>query len=303
LLLFFQKKQFFLPSKQKQEDQPMETVNLLGVDFDNLDVPGVVHIMLNRRASARFTYVVTPNADHFARLRRLPQLRRVYEAAWLRLLDSQMLRHAASSIGLHAPHVATGADITAALLAALPPQKIAIIGLDPKFLPFLASRHPGLDFAHFPVPKDFLHNRPAFIEARNFAVATGAAFTFIATGSPAQELLAYAIALQPGSAGIGLCIGAALEYRAGAKSRAPAWMRGAGLEWLYRLLAEPKRLGRRYLVDDPPVLFDLVAERLKRTSLRSLGDQHPRSAPAAIVAFDPYRPRPTSPLRGIHDAM
>jgi exopolysaccharide biosynthesis WecB/TagA/CpsF family protein len=280
----------------------MDSVTLLGVDFDDLEVRGVVRMLLARRPDSRFTYIVTPNADHLARLRRLPQLRRVYDAAWLRLLDSQVLHHTAQGLGLHAPHVATGADITEALLAILPRCDIAVIGLEPQHIPALRARYPDLTFLHHAPPPDLLHDDAAFRRARDFAVASGARFTFIAVGSPVQELLAYAIALQPGSVGTGLCVGAALEYRAGVNARAPVWMRRAGLEWLHRLAHSPRRLGRRYLVDDPPVFFELVAERFSRTAPRSLPGQHPRSAPDAISATGPYPPARRARLHEIPDA-
>jgi exopolysaccharide biosynthesis WecB/TagA/CpsF family protein len=280
----------------------MEIVNLLGVDFEDLTVDGVVRMLLARRAAARFTYVVTPNADHLARLRRLPQLRGVYQAAWLRVLDSQMLRHAARRLGLHAPHVATGADITQALLAALPPCLVAVVGLQPKYLPALQARYPQLRFLHHAPPPDLLHDDAAFRRARDFVVASGARFTFLAVGSPVQELLAYAVSLQPGGTGVGLCVGAALDYQAGAQTRAPGWMRQAGLEWLYRLAGDPRRLARRYLLDDLPVLFDLLAARFSRTARRSPPGPHPRSAPAAIAATGPYPPPLIVHLHEIPDA-
>jgi len=280
----------------------MKPVNLLGLRFDDLDVDDVLQAMLMRRAQARFAYIVTPNADHLARLKRQPRLRMVYDAAWMRLLDSQMLKNVASSLGLHAPPVATGADITQALLAALDGQDAAIIGLDAAYLPKLRAAYPRVNFLHHAPPRNLLNDDLGFRRARDFAVRTAAPFTFIALGSPLQELLAFAIALQPESRGIGLCVGAALEFQAGAATRAPGWMRRAGLEWLHRLCANPGRLGRRYLLDDPPVLLDLLAARFSRTKRRSAPDPHPPVSPAAILAPGPYpRPRP-APLREIQDA-
>jgi exopolysaccharide biosynthesis WecB/TagA/CpsF family protein len=280
----------------------MDTVNLLGLAFDDLDVDDVVQALLTRSRHARFVYIVTPNADHLARLKRQPRLRMVYDAAWLRLLDSQMLKNVAHGLGLEAPHVATGADISQALLEELDHQDVAVIGLDPAFLPALRGAYPRVNFIHHAPPQNLLHDEIGFRKARDFAVRTAAPFTFIALGSPLQELLAYAIAQQPGSRGIGLCIGAALEFRAGAAARAPAWMRKSGLEWLHRLIANPRRLGRRYLVDDPPVLFDLLAERFTRTGKRFGPDQRPRVYPVAISAPGPYPRQQPEPLHEIQDA-
>jgi exopolysaccharide biosynthesis WecB/TagA/CpsF family protein len=280
----------------------MNRVTLLGMAFDDLDTAGVVRALLARPPASPFAYIVTPNADHLARLKRLPRLAAVYDAAWLRLLDSQMLQHAARGLGLRVPQVATGADITVALLNALPDQKIAVIGLDPKYLPALAAAYPGQKFLHYAPPQDLLHDDLGFRRARDFAVRTNAAFTFIALGSPLQELLAYAIAQQPGSRGIGLCIGAALEFCTGAATRAPIWMRRAGLEWLHRLAQNPRRLAGRYLLDDPPVLFHLLAERFSRKVRQSRRHRLPPAAPAAIAAPGPYLPPPRAPLRETQDA-
>jgi exopolysaccharide biosynthesis WecB/TagA/CpsF family protein len=80
-------------------------------------------------------------------------------------------------------------------------------------------------------------------------------------GSPRQEILAAAIAATGRARGIGLCVGASLEFLVGAKPRAPVWMRRAGLEWLHRLAGDPAGLGRRYLRDCPAIVPLLLSER------------------------------------------
>jgi exopolysaccharide biosynthesis WecB/TagA/CpsF family protein len=275
--------------------------DFLGLEFNDLSVAEVVAQLLARRRFARFTYIVTPNADHMARLKKQPYLRQIYERAWIRLLDSRVLSISAQLLGLEAPSVATGADITAALLAALAPEVIAVIGLTPPQMEKLRAAYPAQKFIHHAPPQNLLRDDLAFRRARDFAARTNARFTFIALGSPLQEMLAYAIALQPGSTGVGLCIGASLEYCAGAK-RAPGWMQRAGLEWLHRLARDPRRLARRYLLHDPPVFFSLLAARFKRKVPRFPPDQPLQSPPAAISGRGPYPPPRPEPLRKIPDA-
>jgi exopolysaccharide biosynthesis WecB/TagA/CpsF family protein len=275
--------------------------DFLGLEFNDLSVAEVVAQLKARRRFARFTYVVTPNADHMARLEKQPQLRQIYERAWLRLLDSRVLSFAARLLGLEVPNVATGADITAALLAALEPEVIAVIGLQPPLMEKLRLAYPEQKFIHHAPPQNLLQDELAFRRARDFAVRTNARFTFLALGSPLQEKLAYAIALQPGSTGVGLCIGAALEYCCGV-TRAPAWMQRCGLEWLHRLGRDPRRLARRYLLDDPPVFFSLLAARFRRKVLQFPPDPPLQSPPAAISGRDPYPPPRPEPLRKIPDA-
>ena len=77
-------------------------------------------------------------------------------------------------------------------------------------------------------------------------------------GAPQQEMVAYTIQQLGRATGVGLCVGAALDFLSGRAERAPVWMRRAGLEWLHRLASEPKRMWKRYLVDGPKV-FSLFA--------------------------------------------
>ncbi|MDR3519978.1 MAG: WecB/TagA/CpsF family glycosyltransferase [Acidocella sp.] len=225
----------------------------------------VLDELLRRPRALRFAYIVTPNADHLTRLKRQPQLRLVYDAAWLRLLDSKFIWHAARILRQPVPPVATGADIAAALLSRLTAQTVAIIGMQPAVLTALQQRYPHLTFAHHVPPQNLLNDQLGFRRARDFAVSTNARFTFIALGSPLQEILAYAIASQPNALGLGLCTGSALEFCAGTQARAPAWMRSAGLEWLHRLARNPRRLARRYLIDDPPILAALVKQTWRQS--------------------------------------
>ena len=57
-------------------------------------------------------------------------------------------------------------------------------------------------------------------------------------------------------------VGAAFDFHTGKQPQAPGWMQRAGLEWLFRLVHEPRRLWRRYLLDNPWFLFELARQRL-----------------------------------------
>ncbi len=241
----------------------MVTVNLLGLSYNNINVHETVSRLLERSPGAPFAYVVTPNADHIARLRKKPGLVWLYEAAWLRLLDSHVIFNFSRLLGVATPQVATGTDVTALLLASLLAQDVAIIGFSAAHLQALRMRCPNANFILHTPPMNLLQNPSAFAAARDFAVQTKARFTLIGLGSPLQEMLAQAIAAQPDATGVGLCIGAALEFCAGVKPRAPIWMQRAGLEWFHRFSRNPWRLSRRYLIDDPPVLLSLLGESFK----------------------------------------
>ena len=256
----------------------------LGLDFADLDTEAAALTIAARPHGAPFGYVVTPNADHFVRLARDPGLRPIYEGAALRLLDSRAVAGIARAMGLWAPQVATGSDVTAALLRThvQSGERIVIIGLRPAYIPGLMALT-GIDApAHHNPPMGFEHDPAAFQAAVDFVLAHPARLVFLAVGSPRQEQLAAAITATGHATGTGLCIGAALEFLAGAKRRAPSWMQRAGLEWLARLIAAPRRLGRRYLVDCPAVFRMLWRERGRTTSsprVPSASAQPPTAGP------------------------
>jgi N-acetylglucosaminyldiphosphoundecaprenol N-acetyl-beta-D-mannosaminyltransferase len=84
----------------------------------------------------------------------------------------------------------------------------------------------------------------------------------VALGNPAQEKWIHAHIAETG-ARLGVGVGAFLDFACGAVPRAPRWMRSAGIEWTWRLLHEPRRLARRYVVGNPLFLTRVVRERLE----------------------------------------
>jgi exopolysaccharide biosynthesis WecB/TagA/CpsF family protein len=91
-------------------------------------------------------------------------------------------------------------------------------------------------------------------------------FCFLAVGSPQQEIVAQALKMRGLARGLALCVGASINFITGNERRAPPWMRRIGIEWLYRLLQNPKRLAYRYLVRGPRIFFLLwrIELRTKR---------------------------------------
>lgn len=242
-----------------------ERVRLLGLDFADLDTAAAAAWIAARPAAAPFGYVVTPNADHLVRLARQPALLALYQGAMLCLLDSRVVRRAARVLGLPAPRVAPGSDLTACLLRrhVRPGERVTIIGLRHRHLPALLAACHLAPPAHDDPAMGFERDPAALQRTVAFVLAHPARFVFLAVGSPRQEILAAAIAATGQATGTGLCIGASLDFLAGVERRAPHWLQRAGLEWLHRLAAHPGRLGRRYLRDNPPVFALLLRARLE----------------------------------------
>ncbi|MDR3539235.1 MAG: WecB/TagA/CpsF family glycosyltransferase [Acetobacteraceae bacterium] len=242
------------------------TTRLLGLDFADRDALAAAAWLAARPADAPFGYVVTPNADHLVRLARDPSLAAAYRGALLRLLDSRVVAAAARLLGMPVPIVAPGSDVTAALVARHlhPGERITVVGMPAATIRTLTARLGLAAPAHHNPPIGFARDPAAFAAAVAFVLAHPARFTFLAVGSPQQEQLAAAVAASGQGRGTALCIGASLAFLAGTERRAPRWMQHAGLEWLFRLARDPRRLARRYLLDSPAVLTLLLRDRVMR---------------------------------------
>ena len=129
-------------------------VTLAGLGFDDLDIAQAASWIAARPAEAAFGYVVTPNADHLVRVSRNPKLRAIYRGAALCLLDSRVVGWLARLMGMPAPAIAPGSDLTAHLLAhhLAPGERITIVGLSPVWLPPLIARCGLAPPAHYNPP-------------------------------------------------------------------------------------------------------------------------------------------------------
>ena len=244
---------------------PVRTRRLLGLDFDDLDVAESAQRISRRSGSASFAYVVTPNADHLVRLARDPSLLPLYQGAMWRLLDSRVVARAARMIGLRPPAVTTGSDLTGRLLTAHlgAGEVVTIIGLRASHLAALVANTGIAPPAHYDPPMGFDRDPAEMRRAVQFVLDHPARLVFLAVGSPRQERLAAAVEATGQATGTGLCIGASLEFLAGVVPRAPKLMQRLGIEWLHRMLSDPRRLARRYLFDNPPIFWLLLRERLR----------------------------------------
>lgn len=231
----------------------------LGIDFDLLHMGQTERWLAGRPADAPFAFVVTPNVDHVVKLDRTPreaEIWRAYQSAALRLCDSRIVAKLGRLRGVDLP-VVPGSDLTAHLVTriARAGDRLCLIGGDAAMLEDLRALRPDLDIVQHVPPMGMLRNPEAMAEAEAFVRNARARFTLLAVAMPQQEILALRVAQAGGAVGVGLCIGASLDFLTGRKARAPLWMRKASLEWLHRLLSEPRRLWRRYLVEGPRIFL------------------------------------------------
>lgn len=232
------------------------SVRFLGVDIVPVDLTAAMKAIGKMARQDRFSYVVTPNVDHLVNLypKQLEPkhqlFREAYDAADLTLCDSRILKALARLSGIDLT-VVPGSDLTASLFdqQLASGDRVAIIGGDEKLLDDLKKLHPRpAYFQHVP-PMGVLNKPDNMREIIHFVENIAADYILFAIGSPQSEIIAHQCAQSQKCRGVGLCIGASLEFITSAKKRAPQWMQAAGLEWAFRLMSEPRRLWRRYLVE------------------------------------------------------
>lgn len=235
-----------------------QVATFLDVDFDLVDMDQTIEWIAERIAQKRFTYIVTPNVDHIVRLNKggliSETFKRAYNGAGLLICDSRVLSRFAKMSNVQLT-IVPGSDLTAEVVRRGGVWKrIAVVGGDDRLHQNLVKGFPGYDWIFHEPPFGVLHNPEARGDIRRFVEEAEADIIFFAIGAPQSELCCLEI-LEAGKArGVGLCIGASLEFLTGAKPRAPKWMQRAGMEWLYRLNSEPTRLYRRYLIDGPRII-------------------------------------------------
>jgi N-acetylglucosaminyldiphosphoundecaprenol N-acetyl-beta-D-mannosaminyltransferase len=241
-------------------------VTLFGLPFGSVTVPQAVSHLLNRASTGGLAsyVVVTPNVDHVVRIERDQELRRSYLTADLFLADGAPIVWAARLLGATLPGRVTGADLMPALLQqAARGMRVAIVGSRPEWaahdIESLRNRYPNLVLKVFAPPMGVdpfgAEAEQIGLEVERFAPR----LVFVCLGFPRQEHWAIRHRTRLHGAVV-LCCGAALDFLVSRVPRAPSVVRAAGLEWLWRLASEPRRLWRRYLVDDPAFVGIVLRE-------------------------------------------
>jgi len=213
-------------------------------------------------------WVCTINVSILMAMRRSPALQAFVDRAMLTVADGQPLVWCAPLFGGRLPERVAGIDLMDSLCrrAAEAGRKVYLLGASERILARalhgLRERHPGLrvEGSHGYFPAGEAHCRAATIRA------SGAQVLFVGMGSPRQESF---IAEHWERLGVNVAIpvGGSFDVTGGAVLRAPRWTQRMGLEWLVRLLQEPRRLLPRYLVTNTLfclLILETIAGRLRR---------------------------------------
>jgi N-acetylglucosaminyldiphosphoundecaprenol N-acetyl-beta-D-mannosaminyltransferase len=249
--------------------------HILGMRVDLLPPEEALSWIISSAKAGQAGYCCITNVHQCIMTYDDPSFRKVVNGASLILSDSTILRNSLSFYyRVRTPPLMRGAELMNALCAtaAKAAVPVALIGGKTeevlcRLKSSLHSRHPSLNipFAYSPP-----FGTPSPEEVHRLVTQlrqSGAGLVLVGLGCPKQERWMAANYASVGAFMVG--IGAAFDYNSGDMKSSPAWVHRAGLEWLYRLASEPRRLWRRYLYTSPKFIALLLADFIRNRGSRS----------------------------------
>ena len=243
-------------------------VNLLGVEFDNVS-------KLELLSKLKRGVIFTPNVDHLMKLRRDRNFAYVYRTADYKVCDSQVLIYVAKFLGKPLKAKLSGSDLFPWFCdyhRCNDEMKIFLLGGVEGVAKEAQKRINArigrqIVVGEYSPPYGFEKDSLECEKILMILERSPANVVAVCLGAPKQEKWIATYRDRLPSIDIFMAIGATVDFEAGMKPRAPKFVSDIGLEWLYRLLCEPKRLWRRYLIDGFPFIGLVLSEKLRQLGL------------------------------------
>lgn len=258
-----------VPASQVKQPQLAERaylsqrINILDVDIDNFSAEEFLRCL-------KQGVVFTPNVDHIMNLRKDPQFVAAYTRADFKVCDSQILLYASKFLGRPIKAKISGSDLLPMFCDYHRHNehiKVFLLG-GASGVPERARRNINTRIgrnivvaAHSP-SYGFEKNEAECQTILERIRQSSANVLMVGVGSPKQEKWIVKYQEQLSNIDIFMAVGAAIDFEAGHKKRSPKMMSDLGLEWFYRLVSEPRRLWKRYLLQDVPFVWLLLKQRL-----------------------------------------
>jgi exopolysaccharide biosynthesis WecB/TagA/CpsF family protein len=241
----------------------MNKVKLLNISIDNISQAEFFE-------KCKSGVVFTPNVDHLMKLQSDPEFVNTYKDATYKLCDSKILFFISRFLGTPIKEKISGSDLFPAFYEYHKNNediKIFLLGAR-EGVALKAQEKINAQVgrtmivgAHSP-SFGFEKNEEECAKMIELINQSGATVLAVGVGAPKQENFISKYKDQFTNIKIFLAIGATIDFEAGNIKRAPKWISEIGMEWLYRLLAEPKRLWKRYLVHGPSFFWLILKQKL-----------------------------------------
>jgi len=231
-------------------------MQFMNIELDNITMREAVNYLMGCIEKREQIYVVTPNVDHIVQLETNNTLREAYAGSGLIVTDGTPLIWLSQLYGTPIREKICGSDLGPQLAEAMAKQGMSVFllgampGVGLRAADELRRRYPGLRIAGvYSPPKGFESDPAEMQRILDMLNASGADVLFVGLGAPKQEIFMYRNR-DKYTIPVSLGIGATIDFLAGEIKRAPPWVNRIGFEWLYRVYQDPKRLAKRYFIDD-----------------------------------------------------
>lgn len=238
----------------------MARIKFMNTCIDNLTMAETLNEIDKLIQKKICSYVVTPNVDHIVRLEKDEELQKVYKNASLILTDGKPLIWISKWYKTPIKEKISGSDLFPRVceLAANKNYTMYLLGaaegVADTAAKNLMKKYPGLNVVGtYSPPFGFEKNEQEMIKIKTQIQEVHPDILIVGLGCPKQEKFMYYHCKELGVP-ISFGLGASIDFEAGNIKRAPKWMSNHGLEWLYRFSKEPKRLFKRYFVDDLKII-------------------------------------------------
>lgn len=238
----------------------MARIKFMNTDIDNLTMAETLNEIDKLIQEKNCSYVVTPNVDHIVRLEKDEELQKVYKNASLILTDGKPLIWISKWYKAPIKEKISGSDLfpNVCELAANKNYTMYLLGaaegVADTAAKNLMKKYPGLNVVGtYSPPFGFEKNEQEMNKIKTQIQAVHPDILIVGLGCPKQEKFMYYHCKELGVP-ISFGLGASIDFEAGNIKRAPKWMSNHGLECLYRFSKEPKRLFKRYFVDDLKII-------------------------------------------------
>ena len=238
----------------------MEKQPLLNTYVNNVNMPETIAAIEQMIAEGGKHYIVAINVDVVMKIENDSKLKKVVDEADMVVVDGQPLVWIAKHHGNPVKARISGSDLVPLLMetAAEKGYTVFIIGgkdgIAEQAKKNLEQKHAGIKIVGtYAPPLGFEKNETELININEMITAVHPDLLIACFGCPKQEKWIYDN-YQKYDAKVSICAGATVDFLAGNVKRAPRWMSEHGLEWFYRFTQEPKRMFKRYFVDDVKIL-------------------------------------------------
>lgn len=233
---------------------------LFGIHIDKMDMNHAlmtIESWINEKTGERCHYVVTPNVQHVVQLQRDKTFKEAYASASMVLADGKPVVMASRMTNMALPGTVPGSDLIPALFENYHLKnkqlRVFLLGAGPGVASIAAeviekTWSPVKVVGKYSPPFGFDRDDEECRSITTMINSANADVLIIGLGAPKQELWIFRHRNEL-KVKVAFCVGATIDFLAGEKPRAPTWMRNLGVEWIFRIISEPKRLARRYAYD------------------------------------------------------